>query len=142
MITEVVVGMLLGLQSFWDVKRRYIPSYITMVGAFMGAVFSAYEGRSVRELLMALFPGLAILLLGRITQEAIGYGDGMLIGMLGMFYNLDDVVFICMSAFLCSAGISLMMLVIGNKKRTDTLPFVPFLLIGWIIRFLLMKGVV
>ena len=142
MVIELGVGLLLGIQSFFDMKRKLIPTCVTIVGAVIGIGCTVYRGRTVGELMLALMPGMVIVLLGKITKEAIGYGDGMLIGMLGFFYSLEDVAYICMSAFWGAAGVALILLVMKSKKRKDAVPFVPFLFLGWLIRLLLVKEVI
>ena len=142
MVVEIMVGTLLCVQSVWDIKRKCIPSYITVLGAGVGVLCSIYKERSLVEVVLALLPGIMMLLLGKLTREAVGYGDGLLITCLGTFYALEDVAYVCMGAFLFAAGMALVMLVFGNRRKEDSFPFVPFLFLGWILWLLLMKGVV
>lgn len=128
--------MVLVIQSYFDLKSRKIPTVISFIGGAIGLIFSVYNKREIELLFWALIPGGICLLLGRITRESIGYGDGIIVGILGLFYDLEQVMSICLIAF-GFAGISgLMLFIIFKKKGSYEIPFVPFLFLGWGIQLL------
>ena len=74
-----------------------------------------------------MMPGGILLLLSLITKESIGYGDGMTVIVLGLWTGgwFAFHVF-CIGILL--AGICAVFYLIKGKK--DTIPLIPFLLIG------------
>ena len=130
---EILVGLLLGIQSYWDIKEQQVPLQVSFIGGVVGVLLSVYQERVSLDVLIALVPGISILIIGKLSQERVGYGDGIVISILGLFYSLEEVWRICFCAFMFSAGIALVLLVLWKKKGNETIPFIPFLLLGWFV---------
>ena len=81
------------------------------------------------ELLCSLLPGMLLLLLGRITSQAVGYGDGWVILILGLFLAPAELLGILGLAS-ALAGIWALYLVV-RKRKDQEIPFLPFLLLGF-----------
>lgn len=87
-------------------------------------------------LFLSILPGLLFLVMGAVTQEAVGYGDGLSVLAMGFYmeaYVLWKVV-----------GISLVFVVFyvstqefvqkhRYKQEQRAVPFLPFLLIGVVV---------
>lgn len=101
-----------------------------IIGVMLNIIFTQY---SLFSLIGGAFFGIIIIILGKITNEAIGIGDGIVVIILGVFtgagYNLSILFF----AFLISAIISIILLTLKKLKRKDSIPFVPCLFIGYLI---------
>ena len=133
MEVHILAGMLLGIQSYWDIRHKEIPSSISVVGGLLGFILSVQEGRDWFDISMALLPGISLLAIGWISKECIGYGDGIIICVLGLFYSWDVLWRICYFSFFFSAGAALVLFVVLKKSGDDTIPFVPFLMLGWFV---------
>lgn len=130
---EVLVGILLAIQSYWDIKEQKIPTCVSVVGGALGFLLSMYTGRECLDVCMALVPGISLLIIGWLSGECVGYGDGILIGALGFYYTWNTLCVLLFAALLFSAGAALMLFVVFKKSGNDTIPFVPFLLLGWFV---------
>lgn len=132
---------MLVIQSVWDCRYRQIPIGVTVVGGCIGLILSIIEKRAPMDLMLGVVPGIFCLLIGWITREAIGYGDGFLLCAMGMYLSFERVVAIAMlaSVFAGIAGLALM--VIGKKKGKDQIPFVPFLLVAAVIHLISERGI-
>lgn len=130
---EILVGLLLGIQSYWDIKEQQIPLQVSFIGGMIGVLLSILTGRDIWDVILAVVPGFSLLIIGKVSKESIGYGDGIIISILGLYYSLEEVWEICFCAFLFSAGIALVLLVLWKKKGNETIPFIPFLLLGWFV---------
>ncbi len=75
--------------------------------------------------LPGMLPGMMLILLAKATGEKIGYGDGAVVILLGLFCGMIFTVFTVGVAFLISGIYALILL---GKGRKDTMPFLPFLL--------------
>ncbi len=129
----VLVGVILGIQSFWDVKDREILVRLSLLGALIGIIVDLLVKRSLLSVMFAILPGVTLLVLSRITREAIGYGDGILILVMGFFYRVNDVLSIILLAFVLAGLVGLFLLVILRKKGKYEIPFVPFLFVAWMV---------
>lgn len=76
--------------------------------------------------------GIALRLIGRLTQEAIGKGDGDLTIALGIQTGFFGSMELLMYAFLFSASFSVLLLLCKKADRKKRIPFVPFLLLGYL----------
>ena len=133
MEVHILAGMLLSIQCYWDIKKQEIPTNISVVGAILGFLLSVHTRRDFLDVCMALLPGVSLCVFGYLSRESIGYGDGILICVLGMFYTWKMVVLICFLSLVFSAAMALVLFVVFGKSGKERIPFVPFLLLGWFI---------
>jgi leader peptidase (prepilin peptidase)/N-methyltransferase len=87
------------------------------------------------HLLSALAAFLTFLFLFVITKgRGLGFGDVVLVLLIGLFLGFPNTAFALYLAFLSGALISVFLILIGIKKlKHDTIPFGPFLVIGTLI---------
>lgn len=111
-----------------DIRERrislYKPAFFGAVGLFYGCCI---EGNLPYEMLCRALPGGLFLLLAACTKEAVGYGDGAVILVLGLWLG-ELFTFFTVAAAFCMAGIYGAYCRIRGKK--EPFPFVPFLLSG------------
>ena len=48
---------------------------------------------------MSFLPGIACLLFSKISGQALGYGDSLLICMMGCFYSIEEILLLLIMAF-------------------------------------------
>lgn len=77
--------------------------------------------------------GLLFLAIGKVTGEALGYGDGVLIGILGIYLGIWDLLGLLATTFFLTALFAAAVLVISKFKRKSAFPFVPFLGAAYVI---------
>jgi leader peptidase (prepilin peptidase)/N-methyltransferase len=64
----------------------------------------------------------------------MGFGDVVLVLLMGLFLGFPNIAFALYIAFLTGAIVSLILILIGHKHlRNDTIPFGPFLVAGTFI---------
>lgn len=79
----------------------------------------------------------ALLIISLVTKEAIGQGDVLILLALSGILNFKNTIEIFfMALFLCSF-FSLAILLMRKVKGKDTVPFVPFLFVGYGVWFML-----
>lgn len=139
-IEFVAIGMTLIIQSYWDLRYKEIPLLVTVISGAIGITLSILSHRTWMDMLYALIPGIACIGIGKITRQAIGYGDGFLLCAMGLYISCEEILGIGMMAITVSGIVALFCLALCKKKGKDQLPFVPFLLMGWILYLLVGKG--
>lgn len=135
------MGIILLIQSAWDLYEKKIPTVVSILGALGGFILSLLDGRGYKEMLLACTPGVILFLCGKFTNEAVGYGDAILLTAMGMTYSMGEISVICVTALGFASVIALILFVFYHKKGSYSIPFVPFLGVGWIMEFLLYVGV-
>lgn len=137
---ELVVGIMLCIQTFWDLRYKEIPSIVSAVGGLLGLCMWHRTDKNGIDILLPLLPGILCLFCGWISREAVGYGDGILLCVLGIYYTLEELVVIGMIAIGLAGGYGLILLVLFHKNGRYEIPFVPFLLLGWAMRIVFFNG--
>jgi leader peptidase (prepilin peptidase)/N-methyltransferase len=123
-----------------DYKLQIIPNRLNLTMFEIGLVFAFLYGMSnvaisINMLLGMLAGGgifLLITLLGGLVygKEAMGLGDVKLMGALGLYFGLTNIIIISLVSFLVCAIISIFLLTTKIKKTDEYIPFGPFIVIG------------
>lgn len=136
-IEKYILFFIMLIHCITDMKYKKVSMGLTIVGMGVGIIswiLDVGKGCFAYEQCLALLLGVFCLLMGKITREAIGYGDGMIVFMLGFFYEWQYLCIIGMNACLLAAIVALICLVIFHKSRNYELPFVPFLTVAICLR--------
>lgn len=122
-----------GINSIKDIRCRRIYTWLTIGAALTGLFCVCMEcaGDST-ELLTGILIGLAVLFLAWITREVIGYGDGVVLLMLGILLGGSNCFAVAMAAIVASGIWALGLIVFFHKNRKYEIPFIPFLFGGLI----------
>jgi len=88
------------------------------------------NGIEKRNLIFIIFTGLLLICIARETKQ-FGEGDVYIFIALEMMLSITSAMYIFLYAFI-SAGIITLILMI-NKKTSESIPFVPFVLTGFIM---------
>ena len=123
-----------------DYRLQIIPNRLNLTMFEIGLVFTFLYGMSnvaisINMLLGMLAGGgifLLITLLGGLVygKEAMGLGDVKLMGALGLYFGLTNIIIISLVSFLVCAIISIFLLTTKIKKTDEYIPFGPFIVIG------------
>ena len=136
------VGLLeivfVGIGTYYDVKEKLLPMAFLWSFAGVGILLNIIlQYQSIRDAVWGAMIGVAVLFVGWFTKEAIGYGDGWVLAILGLLEGPLTVVLIMIEAFMLSGFWGAWKLICLKQKRDSTMPFLPFVLIVLLGRFLL-----
>lgn len=138
MVENWIVLLFLVAGTVFDLKDKCIPKiYLFIWGgcAILYIVFLSVikkEADSVVNALIGIIPGVIGLFLAFVTKEQIGFGDGWVISLAGLFLGIKSVLCIVFSAFAFLTVVAMILLINRRVKGKSAIPFVPFLLIGQI----------
>ena len=126
-----------------DYKLQIIPNRLNLTIFEIGIIVTFLYGLSdiaisINMLLGMLAGGgifLLITLLGALVygKEAMGFGDVKLMGALGLFLGLSNIIIITLLSFLIGAILSILLLITKIKKSDEYIPFGPFIVIATFI---------
>ncbi len=120
---------------FTDYKYGIIPVYAVMIGCMAVLAYLLYT-ISFQTLFIHFLSALGafafFFLLFAVTKgRGMGFGDVMLVVLLGFFLGFPGIAIGLYLAFVGGALFSLILIVARNKRlRHDTIPFGPFLILG------------
>lgn len=146
LVKLVIAGVILGAAAITDGMTHRIPNPLVLSGLVGRLLFLVPDRLADRDMFLVetFAAGLAFfvfllsgLLLAILTKRGIGMGDVKLLAVLaawlgleGTFYSLMFGMFFCMLA-------AVFMLLLRKMTLKDSLPFGPFLYLGYITAMLL-----
>lgn len=126
-----------------DLKEQIIPNRLNLLMFEIGLVFVFLYGFTniniALNMLIGMVAGggifLIITLLGGLIagKEAMGMGDVKLMGALGLYFGLQNIVVVSVLAFLIGAIGSIIFMIISKKNANTYIPFGPFIVISSVI---------
>ncbi len=124
----IIIGIELILASYFDVRYLAIPKWYFGGMALVHIFYLCIEPPTVWwGCLPGMGVGILLLVIGCMTKEAIGYGDGLLILLLGMIMDFENVV--CL--FMLTTGViglgGLMFCMMKKATRKQAIPMIPAL---------------
>lgn len=140
MMKEIVLGIWLGIQGGLDLKYKEIPLWLAILGGMAGIAFCVLERRPLGEVVLSCLPGVIALIFSKLTNEVMGYGDGIVFLVMGIYLSLERLLAIGMLAFMIAGVVALVLLVIFRKKGSYRIPFLPFLGLAYGIEYWIARG--
>lgn len=132
MIRIILLGML-SLYAVEDIRKKSISvRYLWIFGAAGIAIHLFQKSISVTDMLLGAAVGAALVAVSLLTRGSIGLGDGFLLMTAGVFLGGSSVLELLFISLLYAALISLGMMAFRRWKRKREIPFVPFLLLGYL----------
>ena len=127
-ILYAVFASLLIVISIIDLKTKTIPDGLNLFGGIFTVLLGIYlfRGSYLYHLYGFLFGFLLFLIIAVITN-AMGGGDIKLMGVLGLLFGLEGIIFTTVLSFIYGAVISVILIVSGKASRKDFIPFGPFI---------------
>lgn len=135
-IRYVLLLAILVYAAWKDKQCKSIPYYLPAIGIAIALLCRLLEGLPLTETLpivcQALLPGCFLLLTAFFTGQKVGYGDGLMVLVVGVFTNVTYCILSLMFGLCVSCLFAMFYLVLKKVKMKDQIPFLPFLLIGYI----------
>ena len=143
LIKYMILAPALIIAFVVDYKEQIIPNRLNLTLLEIGLVFAFAYGLSniaiSINMILGMFAGAGIFtlitLIGGLVygKEAMGFGDVKLMGVIGLFFGLSNVIVITLVAFLIGAILSVALLITKIKKTDEYIPFGPFIVIATFI---------
>ena len=126
-----------------DYRLQIIPNRLNLTIFEVGLVFAFLYGLSnvaiTINMLLGMVAGAGIFLLITLLggafygKEAMGFGDVKLMGALGLYFGLSNIIIITLVSFLIGAILSIILLITKLRKTNEYIPFGPFIVVATFI---------
>ena len=106
------------------------------IGLVIAFIFGTSNVAITIDMLLGMLAGggifLIITLVGGLIygKEAMGLGDVKLMGALGLYFGLANIVVIAIMSFLIGAILGIILIASKIKKSDEYIPFGPFIVIA------------
>lgn len=132
LIKMIVLGSFLLIEGIRDLKSRKVSVVSAGIYAIIGVVL---QFPILKECWISLSGGivlgLVIILIAKVTAEKIGYGDGIIITVSGIYLGFRENFILFSTGLFLSAMTSVVLLLCRKAGKKTELPFVSFLFVGY-----------
>lgn len=144
MLTVMLYGMtILCMTDYWEkiVPNRILLLWL-MIWILLTGIYGVHDMNRMLYHMFGVILGVVFCMLSfgfcyLISKGSMGAGDVKLAVIMGMYLTGDYVVGAVFYGCILSAVFSVWMLMRGKITRKDYIPFVPFLYMGVIMRYLI-----
>lgn len=132
-LIKIIIGVMLLLCVIKDIKKKEISCIAVILGV-MGIIFVFVINGDISLWNMAggSVVGITMMLISKISKGQVGMGDGVVLVATGLGLGLWNNLILLMYALFFVAVFSAVLLIRKKNTRKDTIPFMPFLFLGFI----------
>ena len=125
---QLLFAVYMSILAIMDIKWKKLSLSVLLSG-FIILAAGLLCGRDIHMIVLAAGAGVGIvfLVVSRVTDESLGYGDSILILIMGGFLGFWNILSLLVAAFSIAALFSIFMLVRKKFHKKSAFPFVPFL---------------
>lgn len=128
-----VLFLFLAVCAVFDGLYRQVPLVVVWLGMFAAVclhICGVMGETGIPAVMLSLIPGAGFFLLSFFTGEKVGYGDGWVLLMIGLFLGAYRCFLILLAGLLAESAAAIVLLVLKKIKQDKEIPFLPFLLLG------------
>lgn len=130
---EILLFLFLGACAVCDSMEKQIPLVLVWLGIIAAVVLHIQGmilGGTWLTIALSVLPGTMFWMLSFVTGEKVGYGDGWMLVMIGLFVGLWKCFLILLAGLVAESVVVLVLLAVKRISRDRQIPFAPFLLLG------------
>ena len=134
---EILLNLLVLCFLFWesyqDIKRQQLSLESIIIFLAAGMIIRLFVLKTgMLEIISGMALGLFCLIISKITGEAVGYGDGLVILVIGVCLGIQGaVITLCMS-FVIMMVLAIFLLIEKGFGYNAALPFVPCIFVAYV----------
>lgn len=130
-ITGIILFVVMCITGISDIRTKKIPLWCIICGSADAIAEMLSCGNATPEgIALDMVPGLLFILISWTTGEKVGYGDGVMIIIMGLVMHSWTCITAVMSGLFISSMFSIVMIIFRKVKIRDRIPFIPFLAVG------------
>lgn len=133
-LTRISCAVYLCILSIMDIWVKRVPLWFLAAGGIAAVWLCVLKhGATDISAMAGAAVGVLFIVVSRMTREAFGYGDSLLILVMGIYLGFRDLMAVLLSAFLLSALFAIALLACKRFHKNTGYPFIPFLLAAYFI---------
>lgn len=134
MVQKLILLAILGISAYQDWRKKKVSLYLILTAGIAGLLCHLCAGQTtVTDILLGAVLGAVLLFCSFISGEKIGYGDGAMVMVCGIFLGFaTNLELLCIALILLELA-ALFLIVVKRKGRRYQIPFIPFLLLGYLV---------
>lgn len=134
MVVQLITVIILIILSVEDICYKkvniWVPLFGIIVVTFTQIMILEFD---IGDILQSIIPGVVLIASAYATKEAIGIADGIVMCLTGLTFDIVTSVLMIFISFGMAAVFCLMGIVFKRVGRKTEIPFLPFILSGYIM---------
>lgn len=131
-ISKFVYVLFMTICAVQDKRERAVRDSVYVLFSILGIICSVLSERNFFNILLAFIPGIVLLMISKLSGEALGMGDALFYMVSAMYIDIRVVfIMLLVSMFICGI-ISLFIIAyygIGRRGRHEfSIPYLTILL--------------
>lgn len=132
MIYAAVTAVML-VCTIVDIKKKEISIWLFgLLGIIVIIGYIALGNQKGYMLAAGVIPGALLIVLAKITEQSIGYGDGIILAEIGIVTGVGKCMLILAVALAIAGVFSLGIVIIKKVDKKYKIPFIPFLTMAYL----------
>lgn len=133
-LIQGIMGTMLIFSAAQDIVKKKILVWIIALGAMLlGMCIPFCNNLTLVNRVGGITIGLGVIIVSKITRGKIGMGDGLILCVTGMGLGFWVNMELFFTALLAASVVSIILLALRLVNRKKSIPFIPFLLLGFIV---------
>ena len=138
-LTMFSVGGLILVEGIRDLCKRKISMISILLFGILGILIQLpYVRENWLGIVGGIFIGVIIYVLSKLTKGKIGEGDGWILMITGIFLGFRNNIMLLLLSLWVAAAVSIFLLLLKKAKRKTELPFVFFMIPGYVLLLIIM----
>lgn len=134
-IALIATGIWLCILAVIDIRTQRIPIIYLVIMEILQSLYFTYMFIMIDEVVLhieGITLGVIFLILSKITDEKLGYGDSIVMLLLAVYLGWWHLLTVMIWTFTASYIYIIINLLRKKLQKGDSLPFLPFLSIGYV----------
>jgi leader peptidase (prepilin peptidase)/N-methyltransferase len=132
-VLNLSVLCFLSWESLQDIKRQQLSLKSIIIFFILGLILRFFVLKTgLAEIISGMLLGIFCLVLSRLTGEAIGYGDGLVILVVGEYLGIKGAVLLLFISFGIMMAAAILVMLKKGFRYNAPLPFVPCILAAYV----------
>lgn len=136
----ILLLLYLFICTYTDLKNHTINLILSMFFLAVGFIIILFSGNTeLFQIISSIIPGLIFIIISLIFPHSLGFGDGIILCVCGIYSSVNFVIQLLFFALIISFIFSIFMLIKKHSLKYQ-FPFAPFILMSYIFCFYLHSG--
>lgn len=137
-IKIIVLGVFLLIEGIRDLQKHKVSMITVMIAGILGVIFQfGIIQENGLKIIGGILIGIVLLSLAKITREKIGYGDGWIFVVTGIYLGFHSNMYLLLLSLFLASLVSICLLVFKKVNKKTELPFVSFVLPSYLLLFVI-----
>lgn len=122
--------IIVTISAITDIRKQIIYIWPVIIASVFAIIIRLFIVGNIKSAIMGACVGICFLIGSRLTKQAIGYGDGLVILFLGLCLGFNQCISVCLACLFLISLVMIALLVLKRVQRKTAIPVMPWLLVA------------